>query len=209
MVDSILHFNDPSFSGGGLFTNGGQIKQAAARAGITSSDDSGGLFDKFSMSAGEATGVGLDALGTALQNISSYQAARRNFKTMWSNARETFNTLEYNVGVQRRNNAQAFAQNRVAINASGISSKSFTDVQRSNQIVAEDDIAAMREQVRRSVYSQLSEAAKQKKRAGQAALWGTVGTIAGVSIGAATGNPFAAVVGANVGGKLGSAAGGE
>lgn len=209
MVDSILHFNDPSFSGGGLFTNGGQIKQAAARAGITSSDDSGGLFDNFSMSAGEAAGVGLDALGTALQNVSSYQAARRNFKTMWSNARETFNTLEYNVGVQRRNNAQAFAQNRVAINASGISSKSFTDVQRSNQIVAEDDIAAMREQVRRSVYSQLSEAARQKKRAGQAALWGTIGTIAGAGIGAATGNPYIATIGASIGGKLGSAAGGE
>ena len=173
----------------------------------TSSDDSG-RTGKFKMSAGETIGIGLDALGTALQNVSSYQAARRNFKTMWSNARETFNTLEYNVGVQRRNNAQAFAQNRVAINASGISSKSFTDVQRSNRIVAEDDVAAMREQVRRSVYSQLSEAARQKKRAGQAALWGTVGTITGAAGGALTGNPFIAVVGANVGGKLGSAAGG-
>lgn len=208
MIDSILHFNDPSFSGGGLFTNGGQIMQAAARAGITSSSGDSGGTGKFKMSAGETVGIGLDALGTALQNVSSYQAARRNFKTMWSNARETFNTLEYNVGVQRRNNAQAFAQNRVAINASGISSKSFTDVQRSNQIVAEDDIAAMREQVRRSVYSQLSEAARQKKRARQAALWGTVGTIAGAAGGALTGNPFIAVVGANIGGKLGSAAGG-
>ena len=174
----------------------------------TSSDDSA-RTSKFKMSAGETVGIGLDVLGTTLQTISSYQAAKRNFKTMWSNARETFNTSEYNVGVQRRNNAQAFAQNRVAINASGISSKSFTDVQRSNQIVAEDDIAAMREQVRRSIYSQLSEAARQKKRAGQAALWGTIGTIAGAGIGAATGNPYIATIGASIGGKLGSAAGGQ
>lgn len=171
--------------------------------------ETGGWFDGFKMSAGEATGIGLDVLGTVLQNISSYQAAKINFKTLWDNARETYDAAEYNVGVMRRNNEQAFAKNRVAINASGISSKSFTDVQRSNLITAEDDIAVLREQVRRSVYSQLSEAAKQKKRAGQAALWGTIGTIAGAGIGAATGNPYIATIGASIGGKLGNAAGGE
>ena len=184
-----------------MFTIGGTVDQAAEASAAASTSD--GAFSGFS--GAETAGMGAAVLGNVLQGISAYQAAKRNFKTLWSNARETYAALEYNIGVQRRNNEQVFAKNRVAVNASGISAKSFTDVQRSNLIIAEDDIAAMREQVRRSVSTQLREAAEQQKRARKAAVGNAVGSV----IGAMTGNPTAAVMFANIGGQIGSSAGGK
>lgn len=199
---------------GGMFTIGGTADQAAqqtaqslAAGGLDGAGGSDGAFSGFS--AAEAAGAGAAVLGGVLQGISAYQAAKRNFKTLWGNARETYAALEYNVGVQRRNNEQVFAKNRVAVNASGISAKSFADVQRSNIITAEDDIAAMREQVRRSVSLQLRESLSQQKRARKSAVWNAVGTVAGGALGAMTGSPTAAVMFANIGGQIGSSAGGK
>lgn len=203
-VDSVLSIGGGSRADG-VFTIGGAVDQAAEASAAASASD--GAFSGFS--GAETAGMGAAVLGNVLQGISAYQAAKRNFKTLWSNARETYAALEYNIGVQRRNNEQVFAKNRVAVNASGISAKSFTDVQRSNLIIAEDDIAAMREQVRRSVSTQLREAAEQQKRARKAAVGNAVGSVIGGALGAMTGNPTAAVMFANIGGQIGSSAGGK
>lgn len=200
-VDSVLSIGGGSRADG-MFTIGGAVDQAAEASAAESEAD--GAF-----SGAETAGMGAAVLGNVLQGISAYQAAKRNFKTLWSNARETYAALEYNIGVQRRNNEQVFAKNRVAVNTSGISAKSFTDVQRSNLIIAEDDIAAMREQVRRSVSTQLREAAEQQKRARKAAVGNAVGSVIGGALGAMTGNPTAAVMFANIGGQIGSSAGGK
>lgn len=202
-VDSVLSIGGGSRADG-VFTIGGTVDQAAEASAAASTSD--GAFSGFS--GAETAGMGAAVLGNVLQGISAYQAAKRNFKTLWSNAR-TYAALEYNIGVQRRNNEQVFAKNRVAVNASGISAKSFTDVQRSNLIIAEDDIAAMREQVRRSVSTQLREAAEQQKRARKAAVGNAVGSVIGGALGAMTGNPTAAVMFANIGGQIGSSAGGK
>lgn len=162
----------------------------------------------FKFSTGETVGMISGTLGNVLQSISAFQAARLNFSNVAANAREMTAVSEYNIAKQRQINERVFAENRVRIAASGIDSRSFTDVQRSNLITAENDVAAMREQVRRTIKSQMLDAVAAKKRAKKGMAGAVLGTAAGGLLGLSTGNPYIAVAGAQLGSQLGSAAGG-
>lgn len=173
--------------------------------GSNNGNSSNGSFE---FSTGETVGMISGTLGNVLQSISAFQAARLNFSNVAANAREMTAVSEYNIAKQRQINERVFAENRVRIAASGIDSRSFTDVQRSNLITAENDVAAMREQVRRTIKSQMLDAVAAKKRAKKGMVGAVLGTAAGGLLGFSTGNPYIAVAGAQLGSQLGSAAGG-
>lgn len=148
------------------------------------------------------------ALGNVINFIGNYKAAKKNYAITQQNASELIDQTNRQVALLQKQWAEQDATNQLFIANSGLSSSSFSDVERYSLQQVEQEGQDMRTYARRKATEMIRQARAAKIEAKNKQLAGLTGTLLGAGAGAIIGGPAGAAIGGNLGGQLGYGLGG-
>lgn len=196
-----------SGAGYGELTNSGiQINTNSGSNTEDSSDSSFSLTNsqKAQMTI-ENTGA---SIGNVINFIGNYKAAKKNYAITQQNAAELIDQTNRQVALLQKQWAEQDAVNQIFIANSGLSSSSFSDVERYSLQQVEQEGQDMRTYARRKATEMIRQARAAKNEAKKKQNAGLTGTLLGAGAGAIIGGPAGAAIGGNLGGQLGYGLGG-
>lgn len=196
-----------SGAGYGELTNSGiQINTNSGSNTEDSSDSS------FSLTGAQKAQLTVENTGAAIGNvinfIGNYKAAKKNYAITQQNAAELIDQTNRQVALLQKQWAEQDAVNQIFIANSGLSSSSFSDVERYSLQQVEQEGQDMRTYARRKATEMIRQARAAKNEAKKKQNAGLVGTVLGAGAGAIIGGPAGAAIGSNLGGQLGYGLGG-
>lgn len=216
MVDSVL--GAYGASGGGTLSFG-QTSSASSfsssASSASASGSAGGMSSNALSVAAFATGMMADIAKTwnsVHQMKNNYRAAEENYELQLLNQEDERNAMEKNIALSRKNFEIAQASNKAEqIATSGLKSSDFMDVNRAENVKFENDIKAMRDQIRDAFHKQnmqtISNIKKQKRAYAKArgkAILSTSLSLIGAGAGYAYGGAAGAMIGSGTGQAVGS-----
>ena len=148
------------------------------------------------------------SIGNVINFIGNYKAAKKNYAITQQNAAELIDQTNRQVAVLQKQWAEQDAANQLFIANSGLSSSSFSDVERYSLQQVEQEGQDMRTYARRKATEMIRQARAAKNEAKKKQNAGLVGTVLGAGAGAIIGGPAGAAIGGNLGGQLGYGLGG-
>lgn len=148
------------------------------------------------------------ALGNVINFIGNYKAAKKNYAITQQNAAELIDQTNRQVALLQKQWAEQDATNQLFIANSGLSSSSFSDVERYSLQQVEQEGQDMRTYARRKAIEMIRQARAAKNEAKNKEVAGLTGTLLGAGAGAIIGGPAGAAIGGNIGGQLGYGLGG-
>lgn len=148
------------------------------------------------------------ALGNVINFIGNYKAAKKNYVITQQNAAELIDQTNRQVALLQKQWAEQDATNQIFIANSGLSSSSFSDVERYSLQQVEQEGQDMRTYARRKAAEMIRQARAAKNEAKKKQNAGLIGTLLGAGAGAIIGGGAGAAIGGNLGGQLGYGLGG-
>lgn len=196
-----------SGAGYGELVNSGIQLNTNSGGNTDSSDDS-----SFSLTGAQKAQITIENTGATIGNvinfIGNYKAAKKNYAITQQNAAELIDQTNRQVALLQKQWAEQDAANQIFIANSGLSSSSFSDVERYSLQQVEQEGQDMRTYARRKATEMIRQARAAKNEAKKKQNAGLVGTVLGAGAGAIIGGPAGAAIGGNLGGQLGYGLGG-
>ena len=206
MTDSLL---------GGYGANGGGSLSWGSSSTSTTASTTSGMSAKSAQGAALAAGMMssiISRFSALSQQKKNYQNMEDNYLLQLLNQEDERNAMEQNIATARKNFENAQASNKAEqIATSGMKSSDFMDVNRAENVKFNNDVEAMRAEIRNAFHKQnvqtIYNIQRQKKNYAQAkgkAIRQTGYQIAGAIVGGAAGGMTGASIGSSVGEGLGS-----